>query len=549
MMTLKNIFSYAFGKITLLVLALSLAILSSSAVSAQPIRRDIRYMYSFNAQVSGTRIIDVADIYVDNKNEEIYILDSFNARVVITDLEGIYLYDFASGPARVRSPSYVVAAENGDIYLGGEREVVVLNYKGKFKRRINLSTIPDFKTSTVKSMDAEDDRLYLGVVTRERNPRIVVMDQHTGNFIEEFDMGYIVNAKFGMTRDMFYVLDPSQFKVYSLSRIDGNIEHYFGKVSGLEGGFSMPVDISVSGLMGWVLVADANRVAAIVFDTDGIFLFELGGTGVFASPTAIAADKYGKVFVGDAGHVRVFKIIVLEEETEPVFVSIPEPVEEPEPVDEVERMVREEHKLLPVHFDVDKFKLTDETRKILRKDAKWLNQNPEVKIRVRGYADPTGTDAYNLKLSKKRAQSVMGYLAMKGVAPERLVVVPLGEVTVDDADEQVKAEARRVDFFVVREEAPVEEGVEGGGELDFDDESGVQPETPSTGDASGEGSPGEAAPEEVAPEEAAPEETPADEAAPEEVAPEKAAPGEAPPEEVAPEETPAEDLGEGGMIG
>lgn len=57
-------------------------------------------------------------------------------------------------------------------------------------------------------------------------------------------------------------------------------------------------------------------------------------------------------------------------------------------------------------------------------------------VTVTGYTDRLGSDAYNLKLSQRRAEAVRNYLTSKGVAANRLTAVGKGEsnpvVTCDD---------------------------------------------------------------------------------------------------------------------
>ena len=60
--------------------------------------------------------------------------------------------------------------------------------------------------------------------------------------------------------------------------------------------------------------------------------------------------------------------------------------------------------------------------------AKWMNENPEVNVVVKGYADAkTGSSAYNKTLSEKRAQNVYNLLVNKyGIAADRLSVAAEG---------------------------------------------------------------------------------------------------------------------------
>ncbi|MBV9948860.1 MAG: OmpA family protein, partial [Myxococcales bacterium] len=59
--------------------------------------------------------------------------------------------------------------------------------------------------------------------------------------------------------------------------------------------------------------------------------------------------------------------------------------------------------------------------RILDEVASVLNDNPKISLEVQGHTDNVGNDAYNMKLSQGRAESVRAYLLERGVAPSRLV--------------------------------------------------------------------------------------------------------------------------------
>ncbi len=74
-----------------------------------------------------------------------------------------------------------------------------------------------------------------------------------------------------------------------------------------------------------------------------------------------------------------------------------------------------------VNFDYDKATLRPDAVGILGEAAEILKRYPELRVEVAGHTDSKGTDAYNQKLSERRAKAVYDYLANNGVAASRLV--------------------------------------------------------------------------------------------------------------------------------
>lgn len=82
--------------------------------------------------------------------------------------------------------------------------------------------------------------------------------------------------------------------------------------------------------------------------------------------------------------------------------------------------------------------------------ARNLNQYPNSRVEVIGHTDNTGSAAYNMDLSQRRAQSVVGILRAAGVAQNRLVAVGRGESMPVATNQTVqgRAQNRRVEIII-----------------------------------------------------------------------------------------------------
>lgn len=81
-----------------------------------------------------------------------------------------------------------------------------------------------------------------------------------------------------------------------------------------------------------------------------------------------------------------------------------------------------------VTFAFNSAQLDGTAQAILRQQAGWINQFPEVRFRVYGHTDAVGSNRYNTALGKRRADAVVAYLSRLGVSRSRLeAVVSYGE--------------------------------------------------------------------------------------------------------------------------
>src|SRR5205809_6766028 len=105
-------------------------------------------------------------------------------------------------------------------------------------------------------------------------------------------------------------------------------------------------------------------------------------------------------------------------------------------------------------FKINSSLLSDSAQINLDKIAEIFNKYPETNILVEGHTDDTGSDAYNMQLSEKRAEAVSGYLISKGVAQNRFTVKWYGESQpkYPNDNEADRALNRRVELGVMANE-------------------------------------------------------------------------------------------------
>ncbi len=81
-----------------------------------------------------------------------------------------------------------------------------------------------------------------------------------------------------------------------------------------------------------------------------------------------------------------------------------------------------------------------------------MQDNPTIRVEIQGHTDNIGSDAYNQKLSERRAQSVVTYLVQNfGIDISRLTAKGYGESKPIASNDNAEGRAlnRRVQFFII----------------------------------------------------------------------------------------------------
>ncbi|MGB1450285.1 MAG: OmpA family protein, partial [Marinirhabdus sp.] len=113
-----------------------------------------------------------------------------------------------------------------------------------------------------------------------------------------------------------------------------------------------------------------------------------------------------------------------------------------------------------VYFDTNKYNINDASRAHLNKLAGVLAEYPDTNVLVVGHTDSTGSEEYNMSLSKNRAYAVTNYFTQtKGLVSSRFTTNWFGEQSPvgDNATEAGRQQNRRVNIAITPNEKMVKD--------------------------------------------------------------------------------------------
>ncbi len=114
-----------------------------------------------------------------------------------------------------------------------------------------------------------------------------------------------------------------------------------------------------------------------------------------------------------------------------------------------------------VNFEFDRADLDETARSVLRQQAGWIKQFPEIRFSVFGHTDLVGSAEYNRQLGLRRANAVVNYLVSQGVDRSRLESkVSLGKtqplIATNDRERRNRRTVTEVSGFVNRAPDPLD---------------------------------------------------------------------------------------------
>lgn len=105
-----------------------------------------------------------------------------------------------------------------------------------------------------------------------------------------------------------------------------------------------------------------------------------------------------------------------------------------------------------IYYDLDKYDIRADAAPELDKLVQLLKDNPTMVIELSSHTDTRGSDAYNMTLSQRRAESVVNYLTLKGIDADRMEARGYGErdlIIQNAKNEEEHQRNRRTEFTIL----------------------------------------------------------------------------------------------------
>jgi peptidoglycan-associated lipoprotein len=103
-----------------------------------------------------------------------------------------------------------------------------------------------------------------------------------------------------------------------------------------------------------------------------------------------------------------------------------------------------------VYFSFDSAELGEMAKNLLSRKAEWLRINQDASVIIEGHCDERGTNAYNIALGERRAESVKAFFKEIGIDALQLSTISYGEErpVAEGKNESAWIQNRRAQFVI-----------------------------------------------------------------------------------------------------
>ncbi len=198
-------------------------------------------------------------------------------------------------------------------------------------------------------------------------------------------------------------------------------------VRGYQGNFGLGIDWGISKDLS--IITEATYVTSSDNKIDGNYTIQENSKGLFGGDgdTYMTLNAGIKWWFGKGDTSDICQKCCPQGIRENVGVAAPQIITDTIYITKTDTEYVQKPYLFGVNFDFDKYNLLPETYPILDHAADVLNEFSKLDVVIIGNTDNMGSNEYNLKLSKKRADAVLNYLLQKGIERNRITEQWKGE--------------------------------------------------------------------------------------------------------------------------
>jgi OOP family OmpA-OmpF porin len=169
---------------------------------------------------------------------------------------------------------------------------------------------------------------------------------------------------------------------------------------------------------------------------------DLDNDGVVDSLDACPNTPADKI-VDEQGCMVVNAVVIPENVT---FVKESKPTQTKQP----RAFTRVKRQHLSINFQSNSAWVKGESKGLIKRYARFLNDNPDIKVTIEGYTDSSGLRSKNIELSQRRAEAVVAILKSHGVKSWRLKAVGKGDLNPIATNDTVsgRAKNRRIEAVI-----------------------------------------------------------------------------------------------------
>ncbi len=399
----------------------------AETVYDQPYMNCDLYSTTFERSGSGGNDFQWSDLI--NMGEEINTPNGWEGQPSLS-ADGNTLFYTVSRPTSRNNDIYIVE-RGSDGKWGSPRPFDEINTDGKDKSPF---------------LHQDSETLYFVSESTKKRPGVGGLDIfytrfENGSWTEPKNIGYPINSE-SDELGLFVSIDGEV--AYYSSRVGGNWNIYSFEL--YEEARPQSVAILKGELKDEFGSPVEDATIEIAYEgTDEVQEVKVNGDdGKYAAIVKTETKQDVMVTVKKEGHAFDSKVIAKEEfEKEDVAIR-------GKNLNVKELKVGEAYTINDILYATSSSTMNNKSKFILKGFARFLNENPTIKVAIQGHTDDVGDDMKNMELSDDRAQSVKNYLVSLGVDKSRLTAKGYGETMPKVANTSAanRAQNRRTDFVI-----------------------------------------------------------------------------------------------------